>query len=153
MELVIPSPLIDTLQCNYCNKGFSSIGNRNKHIRVVHKACFLCDLGFSTQKRLSVHMSAQHSQKQKAVPNSLKCPTCQLTVKNKKALSNHLVIHKDKKHICNECGSRFARKDYLLNHERIHSGEKPFSCNSCDRQFKQQSTLFKHSKICKKLTL
>ena len=93
-------------------------------------------------------MSAQHSQKQKAVQTSLKCPSCQLTAKNKKALSNHLLIHKEKIHVCNECGLRFARKDYLSNHERVHSGEKQFSCNSCDRQFKQKSTLYKHSKIC-----
>ena len=153
MEPAIPSPLVDTLKCNYCNKGFSSIGNMKKHMRVVHNACPLCDVVFSTQKSLSEHKLAEHSQKQKTVPNSLKCPTCQLTVKDKKALWNHLVIHKDKTQVCNECGSRFTRKDYLLNHERIHSDEKPFSCKSCDCQFKQQSVLFKHSKICKKSTM
>ena len=138
----------DPLKCEFCEKSFSSLGNLNKHIRVVHKKCLLCDLDFPTSESLSEHMSAQHSQKQRTVPNSLKCPKCQLTVKDKKALSNHLVIHKDKKHICKQCGSCFARKDYLSNHKLIHSGKKSFSCNSCDRHFKQKSTLYKHSKIC-----
>ena len=143
-----PQAPVSALKCNFCEKNFSTVGNQNKHIRTIHKRCHICDLGFPTSKSLLEHMLAQHSQKQRAVPNSLKCPKCQLTVKNKKALSNHLAIHKDKKYICTQCGSRFARKDYLSNHELIHSGEKSFSCKSCDRQFKQKSTLYKHTKIC-----
>ena len=142
-----PHAPVSALKCNFCEKHFSSVGNQNKHIRLIHKRCPICDLGFPTSESLSEHMSAQHPQKKRTVPNSLKCPKCQLTVKDKKALSNHLVIHKDKKHICTECGSRFARKDYLSNHKLIHSGEKLFSCK-CDRHFKQKSTLYKHSKIC-----
>jgi hypothetical protein len=86
---VFPSPMVGTLKCNYCNKGFSTIFNMNKHMRVVHKACPLCNVVFSTQKSLSEHKLAEHS---------IKCPTCGITVKNKKGtLAKHSVIHKEKK--------------------------------------------------------
>ena len=48
MEPVMPSPLVGSLECNYCNKGFSTISNMNKHMRVVHNACPLCYVVFST---------------------------------------------------------------------------------------------------------
>ena len=53
----------DPLQCEFCKKSFSSLGNLNKHIRVVHKKCLLCDLEFPTSESLSEHISAQHSKK------------------------------------------------------------------------------------------
>ena len=56
--------------------------------------------------------------------------------------------HKEKKktHHCTYCGKKFNRLEFLRNHERIHTGEKPYQCLQCEKKFTQSSTLWKHTR-------
>ena len=45
---------------------------------------------------------------------------------------------------CGVCQKSFKRKDVLIEHERVHTGEKPFKCKLCDKSFKQRSGLRTH---------
>lgn len=42
---------------------------------------------------------------------------------------------------------RFIIRGQLVEHERIHSGEKPFACDQCPKRFAQSSQLRQHSSI------
>ena len=51
-----------------------------------------------------------------------------------------------KRHHCKFCTKSFHRKDHLQQHERIHTGEKPYLCPVCGRGFNQRSPMIYHMK-------
>ncbi len=42
------------------------------------------------------------------------------------------------------CGRSFKELSTLQNHERIHSGERPFECESCGKCFRQRVSYLVH---------
>ncbi|UYM14376.1 C2H2-type zinc finger protein [Endozoicomonas euniceicola] len=69
---------------------------------------------------------------------------------------------KNKKHVCDVCGKKFARSIHLIVHKRTHTGEKPYECDVCQKGFAYSSNLLRHQRthtgakphecdVCKKI--
>ena len=66
--------------------------------------------------------------------------------------NNEVVLNLKKPFICSHTGclKAYQNKHYLIQHERVHKGEKPYLCKSCDRRFYRITDLKKHIllKVC-----
>ena len=48
---------------------------------------------------------------------------------------------------CRACGKTLSSSSALQNHDRIHTGVKPFECDLCGKTFSQRSSLSVHKQV------
>jgi len=74
---------------------------------------------------------------------------CRPTV-NEKQCGNALVIHSNaeqKTFECTLCNKRFTRSNHLVQHSRIHSGDRLYKCHVCNKAFSHSGHLNRHMRV------
>ncbi|XP_069610851.1 zinc finger protein 850-like [Ranitomeya imitator] len=105
---------------------------------------------FEEHDIISDKLPALHSKNLSSIPYQQFPPSDLLqTLKqnNNKSDTEHQKAHSGKKPFsCAECGKCFTKKTRLTVHERIHTGEKPFLCSLCGKFFTRKENLTAHQR-------
>lgn len=112
--------------------------------------CNMCLSSFDTAQLLEEHVGLMHPK-----DGILTCPYCPKTFKSRPTLRMHILNHQGKlPYKCDDCGSRFDRRFYLVKHrEKYHIGENRkviqcrFKCKFCPRLFQRKIDRKTHTRM------
>ena len=78
--------------------------------------------------------------------NKKKCKICNKYIGKQRMAQHIFQVHGDKPYECRYCNYKAVRSDYVLKHERTHTGIKLFKCNYCDHESAYRSSITAHER-------
>ena len=138
----------NTFQCKICEQDLVSQRQLILHVKHIHPlkkehSCTLCDRKFAEITEKIVH------ERKHMGLNPFECQRCKKFFKTSSGLKSHVadVHEKNGAHACRHCEKTYYNESQLIDHERKHTGLKPFTCDNCGKSYDRKSTLNKHVKI------
>lgn len=134
-------------ECKYtCRRLPSLTEHMRQHTGDKPYLCDICGKGFPNKTYVNIHMRMHSGEK------PYRCNSCDQSFAISWQLSRHVLNAHTKpnpKHVCDICGKGFKWPLRLVEHKRIHSGEKPYKCTICDKSFPRQNTCRLHIRLHK----
>ena len=94
-----------------------------------------------------VMAQSQNPCKRSKCKTSQRCQFCKKEFKNVSHLRDHERIHTgDRPFKCDVCGMSFTQSSNLCTHKRTHTGDRPFKCDVCGMSFSHSCTLCVHKR-------
>lgn len=134
-----------TYECYVCKHPNCTIQSLRSHfLRHIGNTLYKCQHCVATFKR-KWYYSRHISQEHSKNGEKMRCSYCYRAFNTKTRLANHERIHTGQKPwCCSVCQKRFNTRSSFEWHKKIHTGEKPFKCTECSLRFRLKHHLESH---------
>lgn len=147
-SLAIHVPDQNSYLCDHCGDVWTDkpkfINHRRHVIARQNAAVIVCEICGTEMLELpnviKEHNLKHHSGK------TFDCTVCGKQLSTGEHLKKHMMTHEQAKLACRFCGKAIKYQTTLIEHERIHTGERPSKCHYCEERFTSATTRYLHAK-------